>query len=446
MNPVTNAQSDSPAPFHPASSPDYLPRDLLRALQSQRLRQVVNRAYEHVSLYRQRMHKHGLTPADIRGVDDLARLPFTLTADLSHEYPFGMMAVPPSEALRLHAVNGTAGKPLVVSHTRRDLETWHEVVVRSLAACGVQPGDILQNACGSHLFTDGLALHCGAEILGATVIPSPAADNARQLAILKDLSVSAICCTPSFFLHLIERAEKSGVDLRDFPLRVGVWVAEPWTQAMRRRAEEAAGIRAYGIYSLSEILGPGVGVECCQQNGLHLFEDHFYPEIVDPATGNLLPDGQEGELVLTTLSREAMPLVRYRTSQRTAILAETCPCGRTLRRIRRVEQPAEQVFLVEGVHVFPAQIEAVLLAVEGVLPPYQIVRTQEGGRDQFEVQIEVTAQIFRDQVGAMENLQSKLASEIERAVGIRVPVRFVEPHTIARHREKPQPAAGKAPQ
>jgi phenylacetate-CoA ligase len=316
---------------------------------------------------------------------------------------------------------------------------WTEVIVRCLASCGIHQGDMIQNACGYNLFTDGLGLHYGAETLGATVIPISGGDTDHQLMVMKDFGVSAICSTPSYFLYLVERAEKMGLDLHELPLRAGAFVDEPWSEAMRRRIEESAGIRAYHLYGLPEIIGPGVGAECCHQNGLHIFEDHFYPEIVDPETGKPLPDGREGELVLTTLSKEAMPMIRYRTPDLAAIVAEPCPCGRTMRRIRRIGRRSGDMVVIQGINVFPSQIEAALLAVEGTLPPYQIVLMQKEGLDQVEVEIEVTPQIFSDQVGALESLQSKLAGAIEHTLGIRVPVRFVEPHTI-------QASGGKAGQ
>ena len=376
MNPATKAVADAWAPFQPASSLDYVPREQLRGLQSERLRQVVERAYEHVPVYHQRMQKRGLTPADIRGVDDLPRLPFTTESDLSDAYPFAMLAVPVGQIVRINPLAGTTGKPLVVAYTRRDLEMWTELMIRSLACCGIHHGDVLQNACVGELFADGLGLHQAAEALGATVIPV-SGDIDRQLMAMKDLGVSAVCSTPSQFLHLAERAEKLGVSLRELPLRAGIFLAELWNEATRRQIEDVAAIKAYDLYRLPDVIGPGVGAECIHQNGLHVFEDHLCPEIVDPVSGAVLPDGQEGELVLTTLSKEAMPLVRYRTRDCTALMTELCPCGRTLRRIRRIGRRSDNVFLIQGVHVFPAQIEAALRAVEGTLPHYQIVLTQE---------------------------------------------------------------------
>jgi len=365
-------------------------------------------------------------------------LPFTTKADLSDAYPIGMLTVPIQQIVHLHPTSGITGRPIVVGYTRRDLESWTEVIVRCLASCGIHQGDVVQNACGYNLFIDGLGLHYGAETLGATVIPISGGDTDHQIMVMKDFSVSAICCTPSYFMYLVEKAEKLGIDLRELPLRAGAFVTDSWSDAMRRRIEESAGIKAYDIYGLPEIIGPGIGAECCHQNGLHIFEDHFYPEIVDPESGDLLGDGEEGELVLTTLNREAMPLIRYRTPDLAAIIAEPCQCGRTMRRIRRIARRGGEMCVVEGVSVFPSQIEAALMTVEGALPNYQIVLTQEKGLDRVEVQIEVTARIISDQIGAMEGLQSKLADEIEHSLGIRVPVRLVEPHTIERSSDKDQ--------
>jgi phenylacetate-CoA ligase len=435
MSSATSAVSDTVAAFQPASSPDYVPREQLRDLQSHRLRQVVRQTYEQVAAYRQRMQKRGLTPEAIRTIDDLGQLPFTSQADLSAGYPLGLLAVPLAQVARLQHPSGTAGQPIVVAYTRRDLDVWTEVVVRSLAACGVGPGDILQNACGGYdLFTDGLGLHAGAERLGATVIPISGGDADRQLMVLKDCGVSAICCPPSYFLYLLERAEKTGIDLRGLPLRAAALVTESWSESIRQRIEAAAGIKAYDIYGVPELIGPGVGAECCHQHGLHLWEDHFYPEIVDPATGQPLPDGQEGELVLTTLSREALPLIRFRTRDLTAVIAEPCPCGRTMRRIRRIGRHGEDMFVVQGVTVRLSQIEAALRSVTGLVPDYLVVLTQEQGLDQAEVQVEVTPQIISDRVSAMEALQGKLAQEVEHMLGIRVAVRLVEPRTIQRSR------------
>ncbi len=432
MNSAAIAVSDSHAPFYPASSLDFLPHKQLRALQSHRLRHTVGHVYENVSLYRQRMHKAVLTPADIRGIEDIERLPFTTKADLRETYPSGMFAVPESQIASLHTSSGATGEPVVVAYTRRDMEVWTEVIVRCLVSCEFHQRDIVQNACGHHLFADGLGLQAGAEALGATVIPVSGGDADHQVMVMKDFNVSAICSTPSYFLYLVERAGKMGVDLRKLPLRVGAFVGGPWSEAIRQRIEASAGIKAYYIFGLAELIGPGIGAEGCFQNGLHIFEDHFYPEIVDPETGEVLPPDREGELVLTTLSKEAMPLVRYRTEELALIRGEACPCGRTLRQIRRVGRRGEEMCVIQGVSVYPSQIEAALLAVKGSLPHYQIVLTQEQGLDQAEVQIEITPEIFSDRVSAMEMLEAQLAYEIGDALSIPVAVRLVEPRSIER--------------
>jgi phenylacetate-CoA ligase len=324
----------------------------------------------------------------------------------------------------------------VVAYTREDLDVWTSVMVRSFAACGIHQGDIVQNAYGYGLFTGGLGAHYGAEGLGATVIPVSGGNTDRQVMIMKDFGVTAICCTPSYFLHMIERAAGLDVDIRELPLRVGVFGAEPWTDSMRRRIEALSGIRAFDIYGLSEIIGPGVAIECERQDGLHIIEDHFYPEIVDPDTGEPLPDGEEGELILTTLSKQAMPMIRYRTRDITALIPGQCPCGRSLRRMRRIGRRSDDMLIIRGVNVFPSQVEAALLEVEGTLPHYQIVLTRAHGLDQMEVQVEVTPVTFSDKIGALEALHTRIADALERVLGLRVEVKLVEPLTLKRSEGK----------
>jgi phenylacetate-CoA ligase len=320
--------------FHPASAPDYLPRAQMDALQLERLQRVVQRAWDRVELYRDR-----IGPFDgVHCLGELANLPFTTKCDLRDTYPFGLFASPIEDVVRLHASSGTTGKPIVVAYTRDDLDVWTSVIVRTFAACGLNHRDIIQNAYGYGLFTGGLGTHYGAEALGATVIPISGGNTERQIMVLKDFKVTAICCTPSYFLHLLERAGEMGIDIASLPLRAGIFGAEPWSDGMRARIQESGGIRAYDIYGLSEIIGPGVAIECEEQDGLHIFEDHFYPEIVDPDNGEPLPEGVEGELVLTTLSKQAMPMIRYRTRDITSIIPGPCRCGRTLRRIRPAQR------------------------------------------------------------------------------------------------------------
>lgn len=436
MNDSAASRNGDAVRFHPASSPDYVPLPQLRDLQSRRLKEVVTRAYENVPFYRRKMNELAIAPGGIRSIDDVVKLPFTVKTDLRDEYPFGLFATPMDRVVRLHASSGTTGKPIVAAYTQHDLDVWKEVMVRTLAAAGLHEGDIIQNSYGYGLFTGGLGAHYGAEALGATVIPISGGNTDRQIMVLKDFGVTAICSTPSYFLHILDRAEELGIDLRDLPLRAGVFGAEPWTEAMRARIEEAARIKAYDIYGLTEIIGPGVGCECFEQNGLHIFEDHFYPEIIDPETGRPVPEGEEGELVLTTLSKQAMPMLRYRTRDITRFLPGPSPSGRTIRRIRRISHRSDDMFIVRGVNVFPSQIEEALLRVEGTLPHYQIVLTRHKGLDQVDVQVEVTSEVFTDRVSSLEDLQKRLAKTIEQTVNIRVGVSLVEPHSIARSEGK----------
>ncbi len=424
--------NDKLGTFDPVSSPDYLPRAQLQAIQIQRLRAVVRRAHENVEPYRRRMDERSVTPEDIRDLGDIEKLPFTVKTDLRDAYPFGLFAGPIGEVVRLHASSGTTGKPVVVAYTAEDIEVWSSVMARTFAACGCGRGDIIQNAYGYGLFTGGLGAHYGAEALGATVIPISGGNTDRQIMVMKDFGVTAISCTPSYFVHLVERASEIGVELKDLPIKAGVFGAEPWSEAMRKHIESAAGIKAYDIYGLSEIIGPGVASECSDQSGLHIFEDHFYPEIIDPETTQTLPDGTEGELVLTTLSKKAMPMIRYRTRDITSIVTEPCPCGRTVRKVRRIGRRTDDMIIIRGVNVFPSQIEEALLDVEGTLPHYQIILTRDKGLDKIEVRVEVTADVFSDEIRSMEDLRARLSQSVERTLNIRVDVRLVEPHTIER--------------
>jgi phenylacetate-CoA ligase len=428
--------NDADGSFHPASAPDYLPLAQLRQVQLQRLQAVVQRAYDHVPLFRQRLDERGLTPQDIKTLDDLARLPFTVKSDLRDTYPFGLFASPMQDIVRLHASSGTTGKPIVVAYTREDLDVWTSVMLRSFAACGLHQGDIVQNAYGYGLFTGGLGAHYGAEALGATVIPISGGNTERQIMILKDFGPTAISCTPSYFIHLIERAGEMGLNMKELPLRVGIFGAEPWSESMRQVIQETSAVEAFDIYGLSEIIGPGVGIECPHHNGLHLFEDHFYPEIIDPNTGAVLPDGTEGELVLTTLSKRAMPLIRYRTRDISALYTQTCACGRTLRRMARIGRRSDDMFIIRGINVFPSQVENALLQVEGTLPHYQIVLTREKGLDEMEVQVEVTPEVFSDKIETIEGLHGRLIEALEQVLSVRANVRLVAPHTIQRSEGK----------
>jgi phenylacetate-CoA ligase len=422
--------------FHPASAPDYVPLAQMRQLQLQRLRAVVRRAYDRVELFRQRLDERNFPPDGLDTLADIRHLPFTTKADLRDTYPFGLFASSMRDVVRVHASSGTTGKPIVVAYTQQDLDVWTSVMVRAFAACGLDRGDVVQNAYGYGLFTGGLGAHYGAEALGATVIPVSGGNTDRQIMVLKDFRVTAICCTPSYFIHLIERAGELGVHMRDLPLRVGIFGAEPWTESMRRHIETEGGIQAFDIYGLSEIIGPGVGVECPCHNGLHIFEDHFYPEVIDPETGRVLPDGEEGELVLTTLSKQAMPMIRYRTRDISVLAAGPCPCGRTVRRIGRIARRSDDMFIIRGVNVFPSQIEAALLAVEGTVPHYQILLTRHKGLDAVEVQVEVTPALFSDKIGTLEGLRQRLAYAVEHTLGLKVEIALAAPRSIQRSEGK----------
>ncbi len=421
---------------NPASSADFTPVRSLRVLQRERLKAVVARAYDCVELFRGRMMARGMRPEDVRSLDDLRHLPFSQKTDLRDTYPFGLFASPMRDVVRLHASSGTTGKPIVVGYTAGDIALWTTVMARTFACCGVHASDIVQNAFGYGLFTGGLGAHYGAEALGATVIPVSGGNTERQLLVMKDFGVTVVCATPSYFLHLAEQAAEMGAHMDQLPLRIGIFGAEPWTDRMRGHLEEAAGIDAFDIYGLTEIIGPGVASECHEKAGLHVFEDHFYPEIIDVKTGDPLPDGTEGELVLTTLTKEAMPMVRYRTRDITSIIPERCACGRTLRRIKRIARRSDDMLIVRGVNVFPSQIEAALLSVEGALPHYQIVLSREKGLDQLAVEVEVAHEIFHDKNGHMESLRTRLVKAIESIVGIRAEVRLAAPKSLARSEGK----------
>ncbi|MCY2926659.1 MAG: phenylacetate--CoA ligase [Planctomycetota bacterium] len=433
---MIQADGHASATYNPVSASDYLPTRQLRQLQLDRLRAIVSRAYEHVELFRGRMGERGLTPGALQRLEDVACLPFSVKTDLRDTYPFGLFASPMSEVVRLHASSGTTGKPIVVGYTRDDIRVWSEVMMRTFASCGLHANDIIQNAYGYGLFTGGLGAHYGAEALGATVIPISGGNTDRQVMVLKDFGVTAICCTPSYLAHLLERAVEMGVDVPSLPIRAAILGAEPWTDELGRKLEALGGLKTYDIYGLSEIIGPGVASQCSAQAGLHVFEDHFYPEIIDPVTLTPLPDGQEGELVLTTLSKQAMPMIRYRTRDITSILTEPCPCGRTIRRIRRISRRSDDMLILRGVNVFPSQIETALMAVEGTLPHYQIVLTREKGLDQMEIQVEITADLFSDKVSEVEALQHRLGHSVENITGLRAAITLVEPHTIARSEGK----------
>ncbi len=419
-------------PSNPLSQKDFMERPQLEALQFERLQKIVKHAYEHSPFYTKAFDAKGLKPEDIRCLADIVKLPFTQKTDLRDNYPYGLNAVPRSEIVRLHASSGTTGKPIVVSYTRGDLETWSETAARCFLMGGVTEEDIAVIGYGYSLFTGGMGAHQGMERVGATVIPQGGGNTEKLCMLIQDLGVTTICCTPSFFIHLMEVAEKLGIDLRKSTLRHGFFGAEPWTDEMRQRMEQGTGIKTHDIFGLSEIMGPGVAGGCDGRPGMHIFEDHYFPEIVDPQTGEQLPPGCEGELVLTTLDKWAMPLLRYRTHDITRLTYERCSCGRTLVHMDPIRRRSDDMLIVRGVNLFPSQVEALLLQVKGIVPHYELVVTREGAMDDLEVRVEVTPELFGDQVSVLESLRKEISLKIKSMIGINAKITLVEPGSIAR--------------
>jgi phenylacetate-CoA ligase len=415
---------------------ETMPREQLRELQLQRLKETVRRAYEKVPFYREKFKASGLEPGDIKSLDDLARLPFTLKDDLRNNYPFGLFAAPLKEIIRVHASSGTTGKPTVVGYTREDIATWAEVVARALGSVNTTPDDVVQVAYGYGLFTGGLGLHYGTEKIGATVIPISGGNTKRQIMLMQDFGTTILCCTPSYALYIAEVLRESGIPRESLRLRAGLFGAEPWSENMRREIEEKLKIDAIDIYGLSEIIGPGVASECLYKNGLHICEDHFIPEIIDPATGKVLPPGEQGELVFTTITKQGLPVIRYRTRDISQLIAEPCPCGRTHIRMARVTGRTDDMLIIRGVNVFPTQIESVLLSIGQTEPHYLLVVDREKSLDTLEVWVEVSEALFRDEVKGLEELERRIHDEIESVLGISVKVKLVEPKTIQRSEGK----------
>ena len=418
---------------------ETLPREALEALQLKRLKQVVQRVYHTVGFYRRSFDQAGVQPDDIKTLDDLKKFPFTTKQDLRDNYPFGMFAVPMSSVVRLHASSGTTGRSTVVGYTKRDIETWSELMARCFVAAGLTKNDIIHNAYGYGLFTGGLGAHYGAEKLGASVIPISGGNTKRQIMILQDFGPTAICCTPSYALNLAEQGKAMGVDMRALKLRVGIFGAEPWSEKMRQEIEKALNITALNIYGLSEIMGPGVSMECLEgRSGMHVFEDHFLVETIDPATGNVLPPGSEGELVFTTITKEAFPLVRYRTRDISRIMPEPCRCGRTHHRMDRVMGRSDDMLIIRGVNVFPSQIEAVLMGIKGLEPHYQLIVDRIGNLDTLEIQVEVGDQLFSnaDEVKVLQNMERRIIKDIKDYLGVSAKVKLVEPKSLQRFEGK----------
>ncbi|HOK06103.1 MAG TPA: phenylacetate--CoA ligase [Syntrophales bacterium] len=418
---------------------ETLPREALEALQLKRLRQVTERVYHTVAFYRRAFDEAGVKPDDIRSLTDLRRLPFTTKKDLQDNYPFGLFAVPMSSIVRLHASSGTTGRATVVGYTKRDIDTWSELMARCFVAASVTKNDIIHNAYGYGLFTGGLGVHYGAERLGASVIPISGGNTKRQIMILQDFGPTVICCTPSYALNLAEQGRSMGVDMEALKLRVGVFGAEPWSDTMRQQIEASLNITALNIYGLSEIMGPGVAMECLEgREGMHIFEDHFLVETIDPVSGEVLPPGEQGELVFTTLTKEAFPLIRYRTRDISRLFAAPCRCGRTLYRMDRVMGRSDDMLIIRGVNVFPSQIEAVLMGIEGLEPHYQLIVDRAGTLDTLEVQVEVTESLFAnaDEVKVLQRLDRRITKDLKDYLGITAKVKLVEPKSLQRSEGK----------
>ncbi len=416
---------------------ETLPRDELEALQLKRLKNLCERVYANVAFYRRAFDEAGVTPADIKSLADVRYLPFTEKQDLRNHYPFGLFAVPKDNVVRIHASSGTTGKATVSGYTQRDVNNWATMMARSLMAAGASRRDIIHVAYGYGLFTGGLGAHYGAERLGATTVPVSGGGTRRQAMLLKDFGATVLCCTPSYSLVLYETALESGIDFKDLPLRIGVFGAEPWTEEMRRDIESKMGIKAIDIYGLSEIMGPGVGIECVEaQHGAHLMEDHFLVEVIDPVTKEPLPPGEVGELVITTLTKEAQPLIRYRTRDITRLDYTPCKCGRTFARMVRVQGRSDDMLIIRGVNVFPSQIESILLETEGLTPHYQLVVKREGNLDTLTVQVEVDEKIFSDEIKNLQRLEGKIQKNIKEFLGVTALVKLVEPRAIQRSEGK----------
>jgi phenylacetate-CoA ligase len=416
---------------------ETLPRPALEALQLKRLKDVVERVYHNVPFYKSSFASAKLTPDSVKSLADLQKLPFTTKQDMRDSYPYALFAAPLEEIVRIHASSGTTGKPTVVGYTRKDIENWADLMARTLVTAGAHKGDIIHNAYGYGLFTGGLGVHNGAERLGASVIPISGGNTARQLMIMQDFGSTVLTCTPSYSLFMAEEARAEGVDFKKLKLRVGIFGAEPWSESMRAEIEEKLNLTALDIYGLSEIMGPGVAQECFEGKcGLHIWEDHFIPEIINPLTGETLPEGEKGELVITTITKEGIPLIRYRTRDITSITYEPCICGRTHARISRLSGRSDDMLIIRGVNVFPSQIESILVRIEGVEPHYLLIVDRKDNLDTLEVQVEVDERIFSDEVKVLQGLSRRIEKEIKDILGVTCSVKLVEPKTIQRSEGK----------
>lgn len=423
--------------MNPISAPDYMPIPELRKMQLAKLQKLIPYEYEHVALFRRRCDEKGVKPRDLVTLADLAKFPFMKKTDLRDEYPYGLTAAPMSEINRFHCSSGTTGKPICIPQTKGDLEVWTDGAARCLAMYGITKDDVVQVSYGYGLFTGGLGAHQGAELLGCAVLPTGAGNTEKQIMLMQDLGVTVICCTPSYFLHLATVAEKMGVDFRrDTKLKHGVFGAEPWTDEIRAKIEQISGITAHDIYGLTEIAGPGVAGNCEYCHGMHIWEDHFYPEIIDPDTLEVLPDGEEGELVFTTLDRFGTPMVRYRTRDLTRLQTEQCKCGRTMRVMDRVHARSDDMLIIHGVNVFPSQIEACLMKVPEVAPHYMIILSSTDTMDLFEIQVEVNSISTSQNHEECEKIKKHVAQAIKDIVGLSPKIYIVAPGTLPRSQGK----------
>ncbi|VBB06917.1 amp-dependent synthetase/ligase [Lucifera butyrica] len=417
---------------------ETMEREELSKLQSGKLRDMIDRIYRQVPFYRAKMQAAGLLPGDVNNLEDIKKLPFTIKQDMRDNYPYGLFAVPPSEIVRIHASSGTTGKPTVVGYTKRDLGIWAEAMARALTATGVTRQSYIQIAYGYGLFTGGLGVHYGAELIGASVIPVSSGNTSRQIMLMKDFGTTVLACTPSYALYIAETMREMGISPADTSLKVGIFGAEPWSENMRREIESQLNIKAIDIYGLSEIIGPGVACECQMQDGLHINEDHFYPEIINPLTGDPLPDGEKGELVITTITKEGMPLVRYRTRDLTTLNHSVCTCGRSLVRMSKVLGRSDDMLIIRGVNVFPSQVETVLLSLGETSPHYQLIVEREDNLDSLTVLVEMTENMFSDEVRGLEALEHKIAAQLASVLNITAKVRLVSAKALERSEGKAQ--------
>ena len=412
---------------------ETMPREVIKALQAKRLQQTLERVYHTVGFYKKSFDAAKIKPDAIKSIADMQRLPFTTRKDLGDNYPFGLFAVPMNNVVRLHAASGTSGRSAVFGYTKRDIETWSDLVARSLVAAGITKNDIIHNAFGYGLFTGGLGLHYGAEKIGASVIPMSGGDVKRQLMILQDFGPTVLCSTPSYALHLAEEGTAMGLDMKSLKLRVGIFGAELWNDTTRDEIEKTFGITALNLFGLSEVIGPGMAMECLEgRNGMHVFEDHFIVETIDPKTEEVLPEGSEGELVFTTLTKEANPLIRYRTGDLSKLITEPCRCGRTHIKMERVLKRSDDMLIIRGVNVFPSQIEAMLVDIEGLEPNYQVIVDKAGALDVLDLQVEVNDKIFSDSgsIKQLQKIEQRLIKDMRDYLGISARVKLVQPNAL----------------